>query len=56
MSVADIMITTRLKWLRDGDFDGVPATIVDSYPNLVTLYDSVIGEPKIAAFIAKHAN
>lgn len=55
MSVADIMITARLRTLRDGKFNGVPTTIVDSsYPNLNALYDSIVGEPKIAAFIAKH--
>nr|ABR09273.1 glutathione S-transferase 3 [Laminaria digitata] len=55
MSVADIMITTRLKTLRDGNYNGVPTTIFDSsYPNLNALYDSIVGEPKIAAFIAKH--
>lgn len=56
MTVADILIITRLKRLRGGDFDGVPATIVDPYPNLIALYDSIVGEPKIAAFIAKHDN
>nr|WEU39139.1 glutathione S-transferase [Saccharina japonica] len=55
MTVADIMITTRLKTLKDGKYDGVPATIADSYPNLIALHDSIVGEPKIAAFIAKHA-
>lgn len=55
MTVADIMIAYLLKVLKDGVLDGVPATIADPYPKLVALYDSVVGEPKIAAFIAKHA-
>eukprot|EP00904_Undaria_pinnatifida_P002388 jgi/Undpi1/1214/HiC_scaffold_107.g14128.m1 len=55
MSVADIMFTYLMKVLKDGILDGVPTTIVDSYPNLTALHDSVVGEPKIAAFIAKHA-
>ncbi|CAN0500132.1 unnamed protein product, partial [Scytosiphon promiscuus] len=40
---------------KGGVLDGVPTTIADSYPNLIALHDSIVGEPKIAAFIAKHA-
>lgn len=56
MSVADILIANRLNKLRNGHFVGVPATIVDPYPNLIALHDSIVEEPRIAAFIAKHAN
>lgn len=56
MTVTDIMIAYRVKYLKDGVLEGVPTTIVDSYPNLIALHDSIVAEPKIAAFIAKHAN
>ena len=56
MTVADIIIAYLLKVLKDGTLDGVPATIVDPYPSLVALHGRVVGEPKIAAFIAKHAD
>lgn len=55
MSVADLIIALRVKGLKDGVLDGVPTTIVDTYPNLIALYENIVGEPKIAAFIAKHA-
>ncbi|CAM9821514.1 unnamed protein product, partial [Laminaria digitata] len=55
MTVADIMIALRIKGLKGGVLDGIPTTIADSYPNLIALHESVTGEPKIAAFIAKHA-
>ena len=55
LTVADIIIALRLKALKDGVLDGVPTTIADSYPNLIALYNSIVAEPKIAAFIAKHA-
>lgn len=56
MSVADMMLAYRIKHLKDGFFVGIPTTIADSYPNLNALYDGIVEEPKIAAFIAKHAN
>lgn len=56
MSVGDILIANRLHKLTSGHFVGVPTTIVDDYPNLIALHDGIVGEPRIAAFIAKHAN
>nr|WEU39156.1 glutathione S-transferase [Saccharina japonica] len=55
MTVADIIMGYLLKVLKDGTMEGVPTTIVDPYPSLIALRDSIVGEPKIAAFIAKHA-
>lgn len=55
MSVADIMIAFRLHFLKIGVLDGIPTSIVDPYPSLCAMYDAVVGDPKIAAFIAKHA-
>ena len=55
MTVADLMIAQRVKLLNDGALDGIPTTIADSYPKAIALYNNIVGEPKIAAFIAKHA-
>ena len=55
MTVADLMIAHKVKFLKDGALDGIPTTIADSYPKVMALYNSIVGEPKIAAFIAKHA-
>lgn len=55
MTVADLTVARKIKYLKDGTLDGVPTNIADSYPKVIALYDSIVGEPKIAAFIAKHA-
>eukprot|EP00903_Cladosiphon_okamuranus_P011629 g10938.t1 len=55
LTVADIMTAFRLHFLKIGVLDGIPTTIFDSYPALNALYSSIVAEPKIAAFIAKHA-
>lgn len=54
MTVADVMTAFRLHFLKMGILDGIPTTIFDAYPALTALYSSVVAEPKIAAFIAKH--
>ena len=55
MTVADFVIAFNIKHIKSGILDGIPTTIADSYPALSALHDSIIAEPKIAAFIAKHA-
>ncbi|CAM9664742.1 unnamed protein product [Hapterophycus canaliculatus] len=55
MSVADIMIAFRVHFLKIGVLDGIPDSIVDPYPSLCAMYDVVVADPKIAAFIALHA-
>lgn len=54
MTVADIVMVVRIKSLKDGVLDGIPATIADPYPSLMALYESVTSEPKISNFILKH--
>ncbi|CAM9778932.1 unnamed protein product [Ectocarpus fasciculatus] len=55
MTVADIMIAYRLHHMKNGVLDGIPTTIADSCPSLCAMYDAVVSEPKVAAFLAKHA-
>lgn len=45
-------MVARLNWLRNGSLDGIPATIVDGHPLLVSLVDRVMAEPKIVAYLA----
>lgn len=55
MTIADIMMAYRVQGLKSGVLDGIPTDIVDAYPSLSALHATVVAEPKIAAFIAKHA-
>ncbi|CAM9452571.1 unnamed protein product [Ectocarpus sp. 6 AP-2014] len=55
MTVADMMIAYRLHHMKNGVLDGIPTTIADSCPSLCAMYDAVVAEPKVAAFLAKHA-
>lgn len=56
MSVADMMITFNLFFIKTGILEGIPDSIVDPFPSLCAMYDAVVGDPKIAAFLAKHAD
>eukprot|EP00752_Nemacystus_decipiens_P001600 g1560.t1 len=49
LSIGDIAIVSRLNWFRT-DLDGVPPTIVDGYPLLLSLIDRVMAEPNIVAY------
>eukprot|EP00178_Gracilaria_changii_P010574 TRINITY_DN30783_c0_g1_i1.p1 TRINITY_DN30783_c0_g1~~TRINITY_DN30783_c0_g1_i1.p1 ORF type:complete len:231 (+),score=31.69 TRINITY_DN30783_c0_g1_i1:73-693(+) len=51
LSIGDIAIVARLNWIRDGSLDGIPTTIADGYPLLMSLVDRVMAEPKIVAYM-----
>lgn len=55
LSIGDIAVVCRLKWLKRGALDAVPVTILDDYPLLSALYDRVLSEPSIVAYEAKLA-
>lgn len=55
MTIADIMIAYRVNALKTGVLDGIPTDIVDACPKITALHASIMAEPKIAAFVAKHA-
>lgn len=55
LTVADIAVVNRVNSLKSGKFDGIPSSIVDAYPKLVALAESVLSEPRIAEFRAKIA-
>ena len=51
LSVGDIAIVARMNWIREGSLDGIPTTIADGYPLLLSLVDRVMAEPKIVAYM-----
>lgn len=55
MTVAVLAIATRILLLKSGDLEGIPPSIVDAYPKLVDLTDSITAEPKITEYLAKFA-
>ena len=55
LSIGDIAVVARLNWFRN-DLDGVPPTIVDGYPLLLSLIDRVMSEPKIVAYMEARAH
>lgn len=55
MTVADMIVAYRLHHIKNGVLDGIPTTMADSCPSLCAMYDAVVSEPKVAAFLAKHA-
>ena len=52
LSIGDIAVVARINWIREGSLDGIPTTIVDGYPLLLSLVDRVMAEPKIVAYMA----
>lgn len=53
LTIADLATVTKLRFLTT--LDHVDREILEPFPKLVALVKSVSEEPKIAAFIAKHA-
>lgn len=51
LSIGDIAVVARLNWIRGGSLDGIPTTIADSCPLLLSLVDRVMAEPKIVAYM-----
>lgn len=55
LSIGDIVVVARLNWLKTGSLDGIPATIVDGYPLLAALVESVMAEPRIVEYTVAKA-
>ncbi|CAM9269552.1 unnamed protein product [Ectocarpus sp. 13 AM-2016] len=51
LSIGDIAVVARLNWIRSGSLDGIPSTIADGHPLLLSLVDRVMAEPKIVAYM-----
>lgn len=56
LTMADLVVSTRVEYLHLGILDDVPATIVDAFPALVAHYTKVFAVPEIAAFRAKNVH
>nr|ABR09271.1 glutathione S-transferase 1 [Laminaria digitata] len=51
LSIGDIYVVARLNWLKRGALDGIPDTIVDDFPLLSALVQSVMSEEKIVKYL-----
>lgn len=51
LSIGDLAVVSMLNNFRDGAVQGTPTTIVDEYPLLMSLIETVMAEPKIAAYM-----
>ena len=53
MTIADIAMWRLLGWLISGIIDGIPTTIVDSYPKLKNIHHNVHHHPKVQEWMIK---
>ena len=53
MTIADIAMWRLLGWLISGIIDGIPTTIVDSYPKLKNIHTNVHHHPKVQEWMFK---
>ena len=53
MTIADIAIWRLLGWLISGIIDGIPTTIVDSYPKLKNIHTNVHHHSKVQEWMLK---
>ena len=53
MTIADIAMWRLLGWLKSGIIDGIPTTIVDSYPKLKNIHTNVHHHPKVQEWMLK---
>lgn len=53
MTIADIAMWRLLGWLISGIIDGLPTTIVDSYPKLKNIHTNVHHHPKVQEWMLK---
>ena len=53
MTIADIAMWRLLGWLISGIIDGIPTTIVDSYPKLKNIHTNVHHHPRVQEWMLK---
>ena len=53
MTIADIAMWRLLGWFISGIIDGIPTTIVDSYPKLKNIHTNVHHHPKVQEWMLK---
>jgi len=54
MTIADIAMWRMLGWFKGGVLDGIPSTIIDSYPLVLESWTKTETHPQIAAWMAQH--
>ena len=52
MSIADLKLFAELFGLFSGNYDGLDASIISVYPNLLNYHHNVANEPRIAGYYA----
>jgi len=55
VTIADCQVIPRLRHLKKGILDGIPATILDDFPKLVEYYDRFHEIPEVKAYYEKLA-
>jgi glutathione S-transferase len=53
ISVADVKLFVVVGWLKTGVLDHIPATVLDPFPKLEKLYQSVLSHPKVVEWRAR---
>lgn len=53
ISVADIKVFIVAGWLKGGILDHIPTNVLDGFPKLEKLYESVKAHPKVVAWYAR---
>jgi len=54
-TVADMAVLAQLRWLTSGAIDGIPASCMDSYPQLKAFYARACSLPAVDKWLAAHA-
>ena len=47
LTYTDFDIYSTLWWIKSGNLDGIPTSILDNYPNIIKLYENVDNHPKV---------
>jgi len=55
LTIADCQLIPRLRHLKKGVLDGIPATVVDAYPKLTAYYNRFHANEKVKAYYDKLA-
>ena len=52
MTIADLKLFTELFALFSGNYDGIEASVISDYPQLLKYHEKVANEPRIKAHYA----
>ncbi|KAH6559825.1 hypothetical protein BASA62_000302 [Batrachochytrium salamandrivorans] len=55
ITVADLVLYVVVLLIKSGDWKGVPCSLVDVYPRIITVFDAVSKHPKVVEWEAAHS-